>query len=787
MKKIIKSRYLKIAGIFIACIILFLALPVQKIASPTSTVIESSDGRLLGAVIAGDGQWRFPERDSIPYKFEQALLHFEDEYFFFHPGVNPASIIRAAYQNIKVGKIVSGGSTITMQLVRISRKGKPRTIGQKLIEIVLALRLEASTTKNEILCHYASHAPFGGNTVGLDAAAWRYYRRKPEQLSWAESATLAVLPNAPSLIFPGKRNEQLLRKRNFLLDKLYNEGLFDKTTLELSKAEPLPGKPAYMPQLAPHLLSRALKENRGKRVQTTIDFQLQTQANRIVQNHYKQLCYNQIHNAAAIIIEVETGNVLAYVGNTKSIGNTKHGNDVDVITAPRSTGSILKPFLFAAMLNDGDLLPNMLVPDIPTQIGNYAPKNFHMKYDGAVPAKQALSRSLNVPAVRMLVDYGVDKFHYHLKKYGLSTLTFPAEHYGLSLILGGAEGKLWDISGIYASMARTLNNYTKYENRYFAGDFKMPRIYKYQTTIEKPVYSEEEPFISASAIWFTFQSLLEVNRPDSESGWEEFASSNQVAWKTGTSFGFRDAWAVGATPKYVVGVWAGNADGEGRPGLTGGTAAAPIMFDIFDLLQTGNWFMEPLNEIELSPICAKSGHRASRYCDEVDTVQIPYKGLKTCACPYHKLIHLDQDENYQVSSICENPAKMKHRNWFVLPPVQEWYFKQHNPWYKSLPQFKPGCNELQNNKTMAFIYPKENSTIYIPFELDGSRGKTVFEATHRNPETKIHWHLDHEYIGTTERFHQMEIFALPGKHIITLIDKNGASLIKHFNLLEKEE
>jgi penicillin-binding protein 1C len=700
-------------------------------------------------MIADDGQWRFPYNSKVSEKFEKAILQFEDRSYYYHFGFNPFSISRAIIQNIKAGKKKSGGSTLTMQVIRLSRQGKPRTIYQKIIEIILSTRLELTYSKKEIIALYASNAPFGGNVVGLDAASWRYFGKNPNELSWAESALLAVLPNAPSLIYPGKNQQKLTDKRNRLLDRLHKVGTIDDETCRLSKQEPLPGKPYPLPEIARHLLVRCYTEGmKGQFVKTTINKHLQKQINEIIERHHQQLKGNEIHNAAALVLDVKTGNALAYIGNTENAEKSGNGNEVDVITAHRSTGSILKPFLFASMLSDGEILPNTLVADIPTQISGYVPQNYNLTYDGAIPAKRALARSLNIPAVRMLQNYGIDKFNYNLKKLGMNSLNNPPDHYGLTIILGGAEGSLWNIAGMYASMSRILNHYYKYNGKYNPKDIHEPAYISHlDSTDISPDQLAEKSFMDAASIKLTFDAMVEVSRPDAESGWQNYSSSFPIAWKTGTSFGFRDGWAIGVTPSYVIAVWVGNANGEGRPGLTGIATAAPIMFDIFSLIQKNEWFEPPYDEMERVPICSQSGYRASDHCTPIDTMWIPLSGLNTPACPYHRIIHLDKTGQYRVTSNCEDVNNMIHTSWFVLPPAQEWYYKSKNPSYKELPPFKEGCTTASNS--MELIYPKETTKIYVPIELDGTIGKTIFQVAHRKANTIIYWHLDDKYIGST--------------------------------------
>lgn len=766
----------------------YYSLPPSLFPKNYSTVLLDKDGQLLAGMISPDEQWRFAPSDSVPEKFKASLLIFEDKYFENHPGFNPFSIARAAFQNIKQRRIVSGGSTLTMQLVRLSRNGKARTFYEKLVEVILATRLELKYSKKEVLNLYVSHAPFGGNIVGLNAAAWRYYGRSPFELSWAEAAALAILPNTPSMIFPGKKDQQLLIKRNRLLTKLHEQGYLDKLTLELALSEPLPEKPLSLPLNTSHLLSRSIKEGQqGKIIHSTIDKYLQDRVTDLIDRHHQHLRGNEIHNASAIIIEIATGNVLAYIGNTKTTG--ERGQNVDIITSPRSTGSILKPVLYALMLDEGLILPGSLVPDIPTYLKGFAPKNYTRGFDGAVPADRALARSLNVPAVRMLQEYGVEKLHFKLSQMGMTTLYYHPSHYGLSLILGGAEGTLWEITSLYASMGRTLRNYFIYPvpRRYNKNDYYKPVYIKKATTPVRstvnPKGRDEESYISAGSIFSTFTALLEVNRPLNESHWKQFSSSQRISWKTGTSFGHRDAWAVGLTRDYAVGVWVGNASGEGRPGMTGVEVAAPILFDIFDLLPYSSWFERPESDMKKIPVCRQSGYKTQPACEQADTIFVPKAGITTKSCPYHEIVHLDKEQKYRVTSQCESIGNMMHKSWFILPPVQEWYYKSKNANYISLPPFKPGCEQSVRTRSIDLIYPRENTKVFIPRELDGSASLCVLEAAHRDPSAELYWHLDNEFLGTTKRIHQMGINSSTGIHKLTLVDESGETLEAEFEII----
>jgi len=784
-KWITRNRYLLIfLGVII---IVFLSLPVVTFNDPNCTILEDASGELLAARISPDGQWRFPDCDSVPDRLNRCIRLYEDQYFQWHPGINPFALSKALFRNIRERRIVSGGSTITMQVVRLSRKGKPRTVTQKVIEMVLALRLEISHSKEEIFKMYASHAPFGGNVVGIDAASWRYFGRPPYKLSWGESAALAVLPNAPSLIHPGKNSKILLEKRNLLLDKLEQKGILDPISCDLAKGEPLPGTPHPLPQLTSHLLERAVKEgNGGKRNVTSIDKELQERVVTVVERHHQRLKQNEIYNAAVLILNIPERKVVAYVGNTSS-QEEGSGHFVDIIGAPRSSGSILKPLLFTSMLDEGEVLPGMLVPDIPTHISGYAPVNFDRTYSGAVPAGTALVRSLNVPAVRMLQSHGLERFHSRLQSLGFTTINQSPQHYGLTLILGGAEVTLWDLCRVYMGMASTLNHVQSNQYKYDPDEYLPP---SYLVNSQSQLHADSEflgrlktsGIMSAGSIWKCFDILTELERPAQEGLWEQFSSSKTIAWKTGTSFGFRDAWAIGLNADYLVGVWVGNADGEGRPGLTGINTAAPLMFDLFGLLNSSSWFEPPYDELIEIEVCKQSGFRAGPDCDQTEKLLVPVAGERAEVCPYHRTIHLDQLQQFRVNSECYEIDKMVTENWFVLPPVMEWYYRKKDSHYRTLPPLAPGCGD-GNEQPMEMIYPKETRQIFIPRGLEGQLSRVVFEVAHRDPGATIYWHLDDQYLGETTMLHQLELLASPGFHTLTLVDSDGNILEKRFQIV----
>ena len=751
----------------ILCILAFLVtgyifcLPRHLFHVPYSTVVTDRNEELLGARIASDGQWRFPPRNTTPEKIKECLITFEDKHFYHHWGVNPFAIGRSFYQNVKNKRIVSGGSTLTMQTIRLARN-ESRTFREKLIEMIWATRLEFRASKEEILSMYISHAPFGGNVVGLDAAAWRYFGHSADDLSWAESAMLAVLPNAPAMIHLSKGRKTLLDKRNRLLKQLLEKKTIDSSTYELAISEPLPDEPHPLPQIAPYLVSRFYQERNGEYSRSTINKGIQTQIEDLAERWSNEFGRSDIRNLAILVIDIPSNQVVAYCGNVH-FDRKQGGNQVDVIQAPRSTGSILKPFLYYAMLQEGSLLPDMLLLDVPVNINGFTPQNFSMQFEGAVPASEALARSLNIPAVTMLQRYGVPKFHSFLQQIGLKTINRSSSHYGLSLILGGAEATLWDVTNAYAMMGRSL--------------LQLPQRSCSLLLPTSRITESTDPF-QPGAVWQTFDALKEVNRPE-EIDWKSIPSMQTIAWKTGTSYGFRDAWAVGVTPRYAVGVWVGNATGEGKPGLVGAQTAGPVLFDIFNLLPASSWFTRPAGIFVEAEVCRKSGHLKGRFCDETDTLLVLPAGLRTEACPYHHLVTLSADESQRIYENCANTEPTLRKSWFTLPPVWEWYYKQHHPEYKPLPPFKAGCGE-DTFQPMQFIYPPMNARIKLPKQLDGSKGFLTVELAHNNPNATVFWHLDETYQAQTQDFHKISLQPAAGKHSLTAVDGEGNTISTTF-------
>lgn len=759
------------AVVFFSLIVIYLglrfAVPSPLFDKPTSTVVMSSNGSLLSARIADDGQWRFSQSDTIPDKYAQCIITFEDRRFHYHLGIDPIAVCRAIIHDIKARHFVEGGSTITMQIARMSRGNQSRTLWQKLVESITAIGIELKYSKDEILAIYASNAPFGGNVVGLEAASWRYFNRPSHLLSWAECATLAVLPNAPSLINVGRNRAELERKRNRLLLMLKDDGYLTQDEYRLSLEEALPEKPYPLDDIAPHLLDNISKTLKGETVTTTIDNALQKNLQTIADNYSERYRANHIENIAILVAEVQTGNILAYIGNSTLPSEAK---SVDMVVAERSTGSVLKPFLYASMLSQGEITPKMLIADTPLNISGFCPSNYSRSFSGAVPADKAIMQSLNVPLVRLLVDHGIGRFMDDLKSLGMNTLHYSGDHYGASLILGGAEGSLFNMLGMYASMARMLNNYEDNGHNINPMDIH-PLNFGLSSQPNKRTDRQYSP-LEASAIYSAFEAMSGLDRPEEEAEWWQFSSMKRIAWKTGTSFGSRDAWALGVTPRYAVGVWVGNATGEGRAGMTGVGFAAPVMFDAFSMLPSSDWFLEPLEDTEPVVICRKSGCRATKNCEQTDTCLIPRLGLDAPSCNYCRTVHLSLDMKYQVNSSCSPLSQMQTLSWFVLPPTMEYYYRIKHPAYAILPPYRDDCKGAVRDN-IDIVYPEWGQVLVIPKGFSGEKEQVVCHATTHRPDLPLYWHLDGDYLGTTTDTHKMAISPSIGQHILTVVDSDG--------------
>jgi penicillin-binding protein 1C len=493
--------------------------------------------------------------------------------------------------------------------------------------------------------------------------------------------------------------------------------------------------------------------------------------NAIAKRYFDSYHTNLVDNMGILVVDVHTGEIRAYYGNTRGCAPRLRGADVDMIPAARSSGSTLKPLLYASMLDAGELLPTMLVKDTPYNYNNFSPHNYGRTFDGAVPAHEVIERSLNVPSVRMLEQFGAERFLQILQQLGFTTIDKDADHYGLSLILGGAEISLQTLARAYYYLAAELAGDPVYEEFAYLSDARRDRLPARRIPI------------SRAAAYLTFDALSNANRPEEESSWMDFATGRRIAWKTGTSWGNRDAWSVGVNRDWVVAVWVGNSDGEGRSGVTGVSYASPVMFDVFSALPGTAWFARPTDEMTQIEVCHESGYPASDLCPQRDTVWVPDVDEQPDMCRYHRLVHLDAEGRYQVNSSCCPPDQMHAEVRFVLPPAQEWYYMKKHLDYKPLPPKHPLFDSASSGyNPIDIIYPQPDITLVLTRSLTGRENGAVFRAAHADAGATIYWHIDDVFVGETVGEHELRVDPAPGRHVLTLIDEQGARRVSVFTV-----
>jgi len=747
--------------------------PHQWFNQGFGTLILDNKGKPLSASLNENEQFRFVNTDSIPNKVKECVLTYEDQYFYYHPGVNPISITNAVWQAIKGNKL-RGGSTLTMQVVRIATGNREKTFSRKLKEIVFATRLEAAYSKKEILDQYLSLAPYGSNIIGIQAASWRYFGKSATDLSWAQAAMLAVLPNNPAHLYPGKNNALLKEKRNKLLKRLLDNGTIALETYQFSIAEGIPTGQSYFPQMATHLLNQERsKHPKGTTVTSTINSNLQARCTQIAEQYARyQQQTNQVNNLSVIITETNSGKVIAYLGNAP--GGFTPNWYVDAGKANRSYGSLLKPFIYAAALDQGKIMPEAWLEDIPHNYSGYSPKNFYNTYQGYEKANLALANSLNTCFVSLLSDFGVQRFHRLMRNYGMR-LPQEAAHYGLSIALGGAEENLWQLTSMYRNMGKLLT----IQNAALLAQEIGPIYYDKPSLYPQP---DAVPLVSRQAAYLTLSALVNSKRPDLSDHWVRFAEQRKIAWKTGTSFGLRDAWSIGVTPNYTIGVWIGNATGEGRAQLTGTKTAAPLMFQLFELLPSENrWFTAP----PLVPyqVCAITGWKATAACDSTQTTySLPSKVGVNLDCKWHKKIITNNLGTHRVHFNCYEAANATKRNALIIEGAPNWFFREwerknlsaNQTIYKDYPWW-PGCSPTQNEAKI--VYPTSGMSIVpVPKKADEVLGFYA-KATNDKANSELYWQLDGNYLTTSKGKGHVFVPTAEGigSHTLTIVNEYGST------------
>ena len=713
-----------------------------------SVSVLDNNGKIMGVYLNKDEQWHLKSADEIPEKLKTAVMFFEDKNFYSHNGVDFFAVIRALKDNIFEGRR-TGASTITMQAVKMAQP-KERSYFNKYLEIVHAFKLEKYYKKDEILKMYLNNAPYGGNIVGYKTASYMYFRKSPKELTWSEAALLAVLPNSPGLMNVEKNREKLIEKRNFLLKKLYEKNFINERQYRISLKEPVPDKRYSFPALAPHLVRRLVNENKDKKIiKSTIDSEIQKKTEKAVKDYSEFLKLSGINNTAVLIINNKNYEVTAYAGS-QDFYDFKNNGQVDGITAKRSPGSLLKPFLYAKVIDEGIAAPQSKILDVPLYFSNFSPQNANKKYYGMVEMRDALIKSLNIPFVELLKDYGEDKFFYFLKDI-LNFEDRNPERYGLSLILGTKEFTMEEIGILYSGLA----NY---------GNFKNLKHTEEST-------EEGRQLFTKGASYLTLTTMRELERPGVEKFYRE---KNPVSWKTGTSHGRRDGWAAGVTPEWTVVVWTGNFTGEGNPNLTGVYTGGNLLFNILKFLpKTEKEFVMP-NDLEKIKVDSETGYRL-KYDIPYKEIFYPKDAKPLKVSPYYKKIFVNKNGE-ETDSRDESFNEREEKYILVYPLEIVNYFVRENLDVSNI------FSEKTAEKTIKFIYPKNNLKIIVPKDFDGEKSLIVKIANIKNQE--LYWYVNKEYAGKSREKERSFNFK-KGKYEIAVVSESGETAKINFQVAEK--
>ncbi len=733
-------------------------LPQEKLNPPSSTLLLDKDGNLLRAFLAPDEMWRLRvESGEISPLLKNATLAYEDRHFRYHPGVNPISIVRAAVANVRAGKVVQGGSTITMQVARLIEP-KERTIGGKLIEVWRAFQLEAHYSKDEILTYYFNLAPYGGNLVGVGAAARVYFNKPPDKLSPGEAALLAAIPNSPNRNRPDVSSTSATKARDKVLRLMRERGVISDEVLAQATAEPVPERRFDLPFEAPHLAEYLRgKYQRSEKLESTIDRNLQNLAETKLQEFLRPLVSRGITNGAVVIIDNRNQAVRALVGSQEFFASSGSGQ-VNGAMGLRSPGSALKPFVYTLAIGNGLVSPRSLLFDVPVDYSGYKPVNYDEQFNGAVTVEDALIRSLNVPAVNMTAKLGGETFYTALKQGGISSLNKSWAKYGLPLALGGCEVSLLELTNLYA----TLANGGKY------------RPYRLLSTEAE---SEGKAIFDEGAAYIITEILSQLRRPELPTVWDAATNMPKVAWKTGTSLGKRDAWSIGYTPAFTVGVWVGNFDGKGNPSIVGAEVAAPILFSMFEALaaqEEARWFVQP-NSVGMRQVCATSGMPATERCAAtVDEMFI--EGISpNLPCTMHELILVDGATGERLCNHCRDGHKIAERVITHWPTQISTWMERNGFQVERIPEHNMHCALIGTGDAPMIVSPADNSQFKIRDGVKLDYQKILLDASVSNDTHTIYWFLNRKLIFTGDPSERVFITPTPGAHTLICMDDAGRS------------
>lgn len=754
-KKINFRRWLKLSGIALAVlvlvfIILHLLFPLPALPG-YSTVVYDSEGKVLHAYLTRDEKWRMKtELNEISPLLQKTIIEKEDKYFYAHPGINAFAVIKALAGNITSGKRQSGASTITMQVARLLQPRK-RNWGSKIIEAFRAIQLELKYSKKEILQLYLNLVPYGGNIEGVKSAAYLYFNKNPDHLSLAEITALSIIPNRPSSLKIGMNNDVIVAERNRWLKKFARTKVFTDKQIEDALAEPLVAYRGRMPQLAPHL-SYKLAKTGATAVYSTINTNMQLKTEKLVADYVRVAKLSGIHNAAVIVVDNKTGSVITYVGSA-DFADTTDAGQVNGAAAIRQPGSTLKPLVYGLAFDEGMLTPKQMIKDLPLAYKGYAPENYDKKFHGMVTTAYALEHSLNLPAVRTLQMVTGNLFIDKLAAAGCKTIERTRNKLGLSLILGGCGTTLEELTGMYTLFAN--------EGRYIKPHY-----------LKKEKGGVKKQIISAASVFMVNEILTQINRPDFPVNWSATEHMPKIAWKTGTSYGRRDAWSIGYNKNYTIGVWVGNFSGTGAPELTGANIATPLLFKIFNTIDYKNdkeWFVKP-GSLEVRQVCSITGTPCSDNCTERITDYFIPLVSKSVPCNHLQEVKTSPDEKISYCVQCAPATGYKKKMYTVIDPELQGWYEMNNQAYEKIPLHNPDCETIFKNGQPIITSPTNQMEYFID---KNSPEPLLLSCNTFNDSRKVYWYINdvfYKAAANTEK-----IFFMPdeGPVKITCTDDKG--------------
>jgi penicillin-binding protein 1C len=750
--------------LWFAVLNLLFPFPWETLHRPPAIVVTDRTGEPLRFFLPADQRWRFPIRLSeLPPELPRALVASEDRWFWRHPGVNPVAIARAAWSNVRAGEVVSGASTIPMQIARMAEPG-PRTLFRKACEAFRAVQLERRFSKRQLLEIYLNLTPYGGNIEGVGAAAWFYFGKTPDRLSLGEIALLTALPRSPVRYDPTVHPAAARAARDRVLMQLAGRGAFPPAEIENALAQPVPRSRRRPPFAAPHLADLAVRALPGQvRIRSSLDSGIQAIAEQEVRGRIADLRNLGIGNAAVVVIENGTHAVRALVGSAGFDERAFQGQ-VNGAVARRSPGSTLKPFLYAMALDEGRVIPDSWLLDVPTDFSGYVPENYDERYRGRVTVREALVQSLNACAVRLLAEIGLADFHRLLWRGGLKTLDRPVATYGLPLILGAGEVRLVDLVNLYSSLA----------------DGGIHRPFR---LVEPEAGEDREPagvrLFSAGAAREIAGILTDLRRPDLPESWDLTRDGPAVAWKTGTSYGHRDAWAVGFSRRYTIGVWVGNFDGRPRKGISGSQHAGPLLFDLFRAL--GDRGADPRLTPTLPPalpeetieVCAESRQLPGPYCPV--RLRVPYLPGRShlMACTWHRRALVDARTGELLAGDCLAGRPHAFRLLTVFPPeLVAWWRAQGSP-VPGLPRLAASCGGIPEGEPPRIVSPDGATPYRLRRGAPPEYQRIPLVARAGPGVSRLFWYQDGRLVAAAAPQENRFLPTLPGEHRLVVTDDLG--------------